>query len=273
MPILTWRIPLYTLPVWLALCGAAGAETITVSGGSPVAEAAAKLEDAYGWAITYEPLPLVYEGDLRDVTSESRKDGKSAGPGIPRILAARRGTFSFSFDPPSQRKPGTRAPEGLARGAILDMLKSYSESIGGVEAFTLTDSNGLFHIIPTQRRGVSGQWEKIEPLLDTPVSVPPGRRTGLELLNEICRSLASQTGVHVGFGSPAYANMLATRITVISSTPNETARSILSRFAAEQAAPRPISWRLGYPPSWGYMLSVRILDAVSLSTAPPARIR
>ena len=201
MPITTWRISFCLFPALLALCWSANAETVTVSNGRPVAQAAIRLETVYGWAITYEDLPLVYESDLEDVTSKVRKDGKSASePGIQRILTPRVWTFSFAFDPPAQLEPGTRAPEGLARGAILDMLKSYSESIGGVEMFTLTDSNGLFHIIPTQRRDASGKLEKIVPLLDTPVVISPGQRTGYEFVEQICRSLASQSGSPVGFG-------------------------------------------------------------------------
>lgn len=249
------------MPTWVA-CWAANTESITVSGPYPIENATQKLEDVYGWAITYEDLPLLYTGDLRDVTSQSRKDGKRAGePGVQQILAPRIGTFSFSFEPPLQREPGTRAPEELARSAILDMLKAYSLSIGGVEAFTLTESDGLFHIVPTQRRGASGAWEKIAPLLDTPVTISPGQRTGKAFLDEILQSLASQVGVRVGLAAPGYANMLTTRKTQIASAPNESARSILSRFFAELATPRAASWCLSYVPSYGYGLSMRAVAA------------
>lgn len=261
MPVTTHRAPLYLCAVCIALSWAAKAETVTVSGPYPVAEAAIKLEDVYGWAITFEDPPLVYAGDLWDATSVSRKDGKRAGePGVLQVLAPRPGTFSFSFDPPLHREPGARAPEGLARGAILDMLKAYSLSIGDVEAFTLTDSNGLFHITPTQRKGASGAWEKIVPLLDAKVTIPPGRRTGEELLNEICHSLASQSGVRVDLFVAGAINLLSHSSTQIASRPDETARSILSRFFAELAAPRPVTFHFGYMPSWGYGLFVRVVD-------------
>ena len=56
----------------------------------PVAEAVRRLEVAYGWPITYEDPPLVYPGDLEDVTSSVRKDGKSASePGVAIILVPR----------------------------------------------------------------------------------------------------------------------------------------------------------------------------------------
>jgi hypothetical protein len=250
------------LPAGL-LCCVACAETVTITRGAPVGAAVIKLEDAYGWPITYEAPPLVYEGDLTDVTAQNRNDGKHAGePGVLQQLIPRMETFSFSFDPPQQRRPGTRAPETEARRAILDMLKSYSESIGGAEVFRLADSDGLFHIIPTQRKGVSGQWEKIVPLLDTPVAMSPGSRTGREFINEICRALGAKSGLPqgVGFYSSSYANWLNRWKTEIASAPEESARSILSRFAAEQSAPRAVSWSLGYINNWGWALNVHIID-------------
>jgi hypothetical protein len=217
------------------------------------------LQEVYGWAITYEDLPLVYSGDLMDVTSQVRRDGKSASePGVKQILVARGGAFSFSFDPPSKLEPGTRAPEGLARTAILDMLKSYSASIGDVETFTLTDSNGLFHIVPTQRKDESGKFQKIVPLLDTVVDLPPGERSGYELLMEICQSLTKQTGIRVG-GPGGGSNLLSTRKTRIASQPNESAQSILSRLFAEVAMPKPASWHMYYQ-GGSYAVNVFIVN-------------
>jgi hypothetical protein len=255
MPIRLQSVRLRILPILLAFCWGAGAQTFTVSDPRPVDQATRKLEAAYGWAITYEDPPYVHESDVADVTSQVRKDGKS----FPRVLVPRGGTFSFAIENALRLEPGTRAPETIARAAILDMLRSYSASVGGVEMFTLTDSFGIFHIIPTQRKDASGKLEKIAPLLDTVVTIPPGKRTGLELLLEVCRSLESQTGYAVS--GPAAGNLLQTRTTQIASAPNESARSILSRFFAELAAPRPVSWHMLYAPDMrGYAVNVRVVD-------------
>jgi hypothetical protein len=248
------------LPVLLTVCGAVNAQTITVNDPRPVHQAVLKLEAIYGWAITYEDLPYIHESDLEDVTSRVRRDGKSATePGIKKILAPRGGAFSFSVDGGLKLDPGTRTPEAIIRAAILEMLKSYSASIGGAEMFALTDSNGLFHVVPVQCKNASGKLEKIVPLLDTPVNIPPGRRTGMELLFEICRSVTSQTGRQLS--GPGWAiNALMNYNTEIGSAPNETARSLLSRLFADMARPRPFSWGLLCDGSGSCALNVHIVD-------------
>ena len=125
--------------------------------------------------------------------------------------------------------------------------------------FALTDSNGLFHIVPIQRKNASGKLEKIIPLLDTPVNIPPGRRNGMELLLEIRRSLTSQTG-NLVMGPAGGSNALANQNTEIGSGPNETARSLLSRFFAEMARPRPLSWYLLCEGSGDCALNVHVVN-------------
>jgi hypothetical protein len=246
------------LPAVLAVCWAAGAETVTITSSRPVGEAISRLETAYGWAITYEDPPVTYAGDLRDVTSQVRNDRKSAGePGVMQILARLPETFWFSFDSPSRIKPGTRAPEVLARGAIMDMLKSYSLSRGGEEVFKLTDSSGLFHIIATQCKDASGRMAKIVPLLDTPVTIPAARRNASEFLREVINELKARSGVFIGFSAAGL--QLQQYSTEIASVPGETARSILSRLLAEMANPGPFTWALNYEAGYGYVLDVRVV--------------
>jgi hypothetical protein len=254
----------------LALGCPVSAETVTVTDPRPVDQAIRKLEDAYGWPITYEDPPYAFASDIKD-TAEVRRDGKSASePGVSRILVPRGGTFTFTFAPPQTREPGGRAPMEQARAAILEMLESYSSSLAGLPVFTLTESSGIFHVVPSQRRDAPGRMEKIESLFDFPVVIPPGTRTGQRFLEEICESLSSRAGypVHIGMGA---INMLATSRTSISSAPNESARSLMSRFFAEAAAPllmlrRAVSWHAYYQQGWGYMLNFHVLVFTS---APP----
>jgi hypothetical protein len=241
------------IAMFLTLCASGSAQTVLAS--RPVADAIRVIERLYGWPITYEDPPWLYAGDLEDVTSRVRNDGKSAGDGVPRILRPRGGTFVFRGDnlqPPPLNK---RSPEAAARAAIFEMLKSYSASIGGVEIFTLTDSDGLFHVIPVQRKDSSGKLEKIVPLLDTPVSIPGKPTTLSALVNGICRSLTESAGTSVGTwmavnSSPTY----------IAVNPGESARSVLSRASAEQKPPGPLSWALLYIPALGYRLELHWVD-------------
>ena len=234
-----------------AFCGVACAQTL-IDSARPVADAALKLEQLYGWPITYEDPPYVYAGDLEDATSRVRRDGKSAKePGVAQILLPRSHSFMLNLEASARPAMGTRAPETAARAAILAMLKSYSESIGGVQMFSLTEADGLFHIVPTQRRDKSGQWEKIVPLFDSPVSLSGGLGDVIEIVTQVCRSLRPQPGERVDL----FTTWQPAR-SYIEPKPGESARSILSRLMAEQNFPLPVSWAVFYQPGWGYMLNL-----------------
>jgi hypothetical protein len=261
------RIGFLLVPAMLVL-GWAGAETITVNSGRPVADAARKLEARYNRAITYEDPANAYAGDLEDANAPQRRAAREAGRPEGHVLMTPRAvSFTFTLaDGPRAMDDGprtmTRAPETTTREAILTMLRSYSASLGGIETFTLTDSNGLFHIVPTQIKNAAGVFETSTPLLDRTVTIPPGQRNGQDLVKQICRSLSEQSGAKVSPGAGP-SNQLIQHLTSISSMPNETARSILSRLFAELR--RPASWELRYgldgPEDSGlYVLNVYLVE-------------
>lgn len=264
MPITNKRIGFLLVPALCAL-GAAGAETITVNSGRPVADAARKLESLYNWAITYEDPPYAYSGDLQDANAPQRRAARDAGRPEGKVLMTPRDvSFSFTLGDGARAmgdgpRTTTRAPETITREAILTMLRSYSASLGGIDTFTLTDSNGLFHIIPTQVRNAAGVFEKFTPLLDRTVIIPPGRRSGEDLVRQICQSLSEQSGAEVSPGAGP-SNQLVQHLTSISSGPNETARSLLSRLFAELRL--PASWKLSYSPGL-YVLNVHLVETAA----------
>lgn len=236
------------IPALLVLCATAGAQTV-ISSERPVADAIEKLESLYGWAITYEDTPYVFDGDIEAPTLLLRKVGEG-----PRDSPPRRRTFSFDLENVGRPAKGMRSPESSARAAILAMLKSYSDSVGGAEMFALTESDGLFHVVPVQRRDKSGNLEKVVPILDSSVTLPAQQRIGTQLLREVCQALTQEIGERVYLGQPFR------RQTYVTPNPGETARSVLSRLLAEQARPLPVSWRLNYQPGYGYVLNIHAVD-------------
>jgi hypothetical protein len=231
------------LPV---LCGAVSAQTV-IDSPRPVAAAIKKIEAIYGWPITYEDPPYIFSGELVDM----------AKPGAAPWLVPRGGTFTIQLESAPEMEVGERSPEEPARNAILAMLKSYSASVGGDELFTLTDSDGMFHIVPVQRRDKSGRLEKVVPLLDTPLSIPVTQQGGDDVLTAFCKALALQTGeqVHLVWNVSPWQSPSA--YTFPAPKPGETARSYLSRFLAAAGWPAPISYALHYQPNLGYELSVQ----------------
>jgi hypothetical protein len=127
--------------------------------------------------------------------------------------------------------------------------------------FALAESDGLFHLVPVQRRDRSGNLEKIVPILDTPVTLPRKERSGTELLLDICHFLTRQTGESVNLGRP-----FRSARTDVAPRPGESARSVLSRVLAEQAVPQPSTWKLFYQPGYGYALNLGLVDTTHQPT-------
>jgi hypothetical protein len=246
---------------------AAASDQTIIDSPRPVAAAIKKIEAVYGWPVTYEDPPYAFSGDLVDMAARYSKPDAAPWP-VPRG-----GTFALQLESAAKLEFGERSSEGSARDAILAMLKSYSASVGGDELFTLTESDGLFHVVPVQRKDRSGKLEKIAPLLDAPLSISPNQANGDDVLTTFCKAVTQQTGeqVHLvtNWQSPSAYTFPAPRS-------GETARSYLSRFLAGEGWPAPVSYALHYQPNLGYQLSVQRVFTEgmkwrSLPAATPAR--
>jgi hypothetical protein len=247
-PRIHWLLRYILVPTLLALYGAAYAasQATAVHDPRPVAKAVAKLEMIYGWPITYEDPPYAHPSDLVDVTASVRHDTQDNKTFIPRG-----GRLAFTYDLSSTNIP-SMADVPAALTAIKRVLHSYANS-RGAEMFTVMQADTIFHVVPTQFTNASGQLEKITPLLDMTISVPPKQRTGADLVDEICRTLSAATSQTVIVGTISTKTLGQHTTTVTASS--APARSVLDRLLQELDV--PLSWRLLYDPSlrW-YVLNV-----------------
>jgi hypothetical protein len=89
-----------------------------------------------------------------------------------------------------------------AEATITRMLREY-EGLGG-PTFTVLKEGSRFHVVPIAILSASGQRIRQESVLDTLISVPPAKRNGAQILQEICNQIQKQTGytIDVGVGVP-----------------------------------------------------------------------
>ena len=256
---------------------------VSTTVGRPVAVAAEMLEKIYDWPITYEDPITVNESLLEDVTEQVQR---SPDP-THRVICQKLGTLSFTYKlPASGASPGggrlqsMTETEGEVADALSSVLEGYANS-GGLETFTVTEEDGVFHVFPINFVNEAGKLQQMTPILDTKITILPKQRTRVALLEEICKSLTDSTGISVAPGMFPFnrGSIQAQTFTTIAGT-DMTARSLLSRLIAELAAPisedsvihipggdtrqwnmvvdkgGPMSWRLLYGPGSGFALNI-----------------
>jgi hypothetical protein len=275
----------------LALCQMAytQSKTVDVTDPRPVANAVEQLEKIYGWPITYEDPIYVHESQLHDVTEQvQHTSNPSYRTIIPKDIA-----LSFSYKPPSSgpsQRDEQQQTQSDTEVAVFDALKSVLDgyaAAGGSVTFTITEENGVFHVVPTNYLNKEGKVQQMTPILDTKITILSKQRTAADLLSEICQTLTQTTGIQIGVGMIPFK--LFMRHTTTLSGSNVTARSLLSQLLAEAGAPitrdvtldgpddqrftqnrvvwkgASLSWQLFYgpPPDGSYALNIRGVTLVN----------
>lgn len=210
--------------------------SLAVDDPRPVAEAVLTLVKEYGYQITYEDPPYVYQDDLKDRYVKGFKDRIPAG-----------GALSVSVTPSS----GMSTSADMA-GLLQKLLQAHTVADRGGH-FRLVQNDQVFHVLPFEVKDHNGNWGSQTSILDAAISLPNKERTGMAMLEDICAAVgaASHTSVLV-FSFPPniiipYQGVLAAE--------NESARSVLMRVL--DGTKRRLTWTLFYDPSGKlYYLSI-----------------
>jgi hypothetical protein len=227
---------------------AQSAHSQTVPGGAqlniddprPVAKAAEELVARYGYVITYEDPPFSYEGDLRDVTTQVRRDLDRYSPGkAPKVLVPRGGTLTVSL--PSSASGVSTQTMASALGQLVRAHSSRDQ--GG--RFRVVQVGDIFHIVPYEIKDRNGNWIAQNSILDSPISLPIEDRTEVGMLDAVVTAVSSvaHAKIHIsgGFGMgienpdrPASYRLGAN---------NEPARDVLMRALVLLNDPKAGTWR------------------------------
>jgi hypothetical protein len=162
------------------------AVTLTVAGSRPVAKAVENLIERYGYAITYEDPRYAYEGDLKDVAAQVRKDFDKYPSGrAPKTIVPKGGELTINY---STADPAT----------ILNELVQARAANGA--RFHVEQTDDYFHMVPTDRRDSQGNWEAHASVLNIPISLVPEDRTERETIQVICDVVSQNSDVRVVLG-------------------------------------------------------------------------
>ena len=214
-----WIQNLATVTVFMGLfTGAQDSVTFTTrpeSTARPVSALLQQFRSREGIAVTYE-----------DPRYSKRSD-----------MDERPATFTYT-------RQELRAPDG-AEVVIARMLREYGAN--GALTFRVVKDGTRLHVVPEESFGASGTRVRQEPILDTMINLPPRRRTGNQLLQEICDQIKQQTGYRVDIG-PGDAGLHDYTTTGIE---NQTARAAFEKVWDNATSPGTFVWDLYYDPADG----------------------
>jgi hypothetical protein len=217
----------------------------------PMAEAVQSLVKTYGYQITYEDPPFVYQGDLADRNVKGFKDRIPAGAAL-----------SLRFTPSSRMI----TPTDMA-GLLEKLLQVHAVSDKGGH-FRLVQNEQVFHVIPSEAKDPNGSWVSKSSILDAAISLPSKERTGMAMLEDICAAIGAAAHTRVMVGTIPNNVILPYRGML--SAENESARGVLMRTL--DGSNRRLTWILLYDPSGReYFLNILLVpNQFASSIAPPS---
>ena len=221
----------------------------------PVAEAILKLEDKYGWVITYEDPRYVHESEIVDVARKVRRDLDKFKPGeaIPPVFFPRGGSLEFTYD----IIPSTNLPPDPA-GVVQSLLDAQAANSHGGR-FRMEKSGQIMHVIPTAIKNTEGRLVPQGSVLDTIISLPPGERTVLQKLENICATISRATNTPFILGTIPENSFR--RYWAKEGVNNQKARDALISTFATMNYGANLSWQLFYGPGTKrYVLNIHLVS-------------
>jgi hypothetical protein len=228
-------------------------------------EAVDALGQRYGYGITVEVPPYVYDGDLQDERA-LRKDSGRSSSGTPPPIWVAKGVPSVLSLPPADK---------VGRSDLSSMVKQLTQDASKSDHgahFRVEQDGDVLHIIPTEVRDAKGNWAAYTPLFDTRISIPTKERSLLETVEVVCSAL--ETAKHIPVRLLVYPlNTLHYTNSTVGAN-DEMARTALTR--ALTGVDRKLTWRVFYDiPMNSYLLSIifvspRVPSAIPQQPMPAA---
>lgn len=212
----------------------AGTATFSCNFPDPMLEAISTIRLEYGWRVSYEAPPFFSDFDLVDNTPPKwLEEHPNARKG--KRVAGGRFTSSYTeYVDMSQSKAG----ESVLKKIIADY--NASGNPGKYKLLKLDD--GIYDIVAASVKNKDGVEQKIEPILDTVISIPEQERSLLDTVEMVLAEITRKTGKKAILFT-FYSNLLLMDRASIGGK-NVSARSLLLRALA--ASNRPLLWDLGY---------------------------
>jgi hypothetical protein len=215
---------------------------ITVNDPRPLSETILKLEKVSNQPMTYEDAPVVYAGDLVDMSDVYRHK-----PGV-KVLMPKFVTLSVTF---TTSEIADRA--GTAQVLQRLVTKFNRENPKGPQ-FTILDKDGLFHVIPKSQRLASGKVVPYTSPLDVPLTVVVKDVLAGVALKAVLDAIEAKTRTKILVGISPFDTGLNVkgRRTFSISTQTQTGRTLVTQLMQ------------GFSPWWSWEL----LTGANVTGAP-----
>ncbi len=195
--------------------------TISVDGPRPLAAAAVELQKLIGVAVNFEDAPVLYSGDIADVTSSVMTKEQAAANPSARIFVPRGGSLLWTSQKPI-------VLSGLAVEGLVNSLVAANNAKDYTSHFKSISNAGTYFIVPTLSHISASALVSVKPILDTPVTVPAGKRNAGDAINLILDQLNSKGGSAIQLGMAPFGALATTSVDIAAD--NEAARNVLARL-------------------------------------------
>lgn len=194
----------------------------------PLAEAVRQIEDRFGRVVTYEDGSYVAADDMVDVTEQVRRDGKTDR----RVRVMRSDSISLAYTPTGP------SVDAQVREVLTRLLAQWNRPPHSGR-FRLDEVVGGYHVVPVARKGKDGDPEPYTSPLDTPITIRPDERDGVEFMTLLAEAISTSSGRRVIEGAMPMNRLRQAK--VVLGADNQTAREVL--WKALQAIDPALSWQ------------------------------
>lgn len=197
--------------------------TFSVDFPRPLQSVAYTFIQEYGWPVTFEEAPIVFAGDMVDVTVNFNVGIRAYDP--------RGGRLEFSYRIGEDGKPPSD-PLPVLKAAI-----EAHHQAGLPGRYEVVQAGGYFHIVPTAHHNERGVLEPVRSPLDALVTVDGGGRSAWPVFNEFARAVERTSGYRIGIGNnPFYRG---DQPSIEQRFENVQSRAILRALIHARGQPRP----------------------------------
>jgi hypothetical protein len=189
--------------------------TLSVNTFRPLDAVATTLESQFGISVGAEDPFFQFRGDMMDISVEVPKVR------VGTLVPARWG-FEVQFPV---------NPDGSPRDTR-DLLRSIVTAANAQSqfAYRLDENGDAFSFVPTRTHDAQGRSIAVTPLLDRPVTIPPGVRRIHESASLMAKELSKQTGLQVSCCQSFIAGYPWGMEEVAFAANGEQARAVLRRL-------------------------------------------
>ena len=225
----------------------------SVNSGRPVTEIVQQISDRTGVVITYEDPPILFPGEIDDVTAEVARDPDAAlvrnGRGV---LVPKNKVLEWT-----EQTTSTVPTIGQVEVSLLDLLRVHNATDAGGKLKLVRDGD-ILHVVPTRTKLENGQWWDVFSVMDVPITVAPEQRSVDDQLDAIFHAIGKKLGVFIRIvRSPVNTIQVAASMYQLDGV---TGRNAVMEVL--QKTNTPTRWAILYDPSIeGYYVSfVRLPD-------------